>query len=161
MERRLIVVSSVAAMEACVEGLERAGAVVRRGWEPGEVVCAGHVQTRRDADAALLAAIGGAGIVALLPDDAELSASFFEDLRRLGPVEVADAPQESPLARLDDEQRLLLGLLAEGLSVAAASRQVHVSRRTADRRLASARAALGVRSNAEAVVLTRVAARAE
>jgi DNA-binding NarL/FixJ family response regulator len=158
-EPRLIVASSAAALEACVARLERAGVAVRRRWEAGDVVCAGSVRTRADAEAALLAALRGAGIVALLPEDPTLSASFFEDLRRLGPVDVAGEPDVDPLERLAPEQRRLLELLAEGLSVAAAARRLYVSRRTAVRRLASARAVLGVRSTAEAVVFARAAAR--
>ena len=165
-ERRLIVASSSAAMEACVEQLERSGAAIRRGWElesgpaqdPAGLVCVGRVETPRDAKAALLAVLGGAGIVAVLPDDVALSASFFEDLRRLGQVDVAEEPPQTRLERLDDEQRRLLDLLAEGSSIAIAARRLYLSRRTADRRLAAARAALGVRSNAEAVVLARSAA---
>jgi DNA-binding NarL/FixJ family response regulator len=163
-EPTLIVTSSAAVMEACVERLELSGAAIRWGWEPGaapdraESVCAGRIETPRDAEAALLAVLGGAGIVAVLPDDAALSASFFEDLRRLGQVKMAEEPLQTPLERVDEEQRRLLGLLAEGFSVAAASRSVCLSRRTADRRLAAARAVLGVRSNAEAVVLVRSAA---
>jgi DNA-binding NarL/FixJ family response regulator len=156
-EPRLIVAPSAAALEACVSQLEQAAVAVHRGWEPGDVVCAGSVQTREEAEAALLAALGGAGIVAALPEDPELAAAFFDDLRRVGPVEVVDEPKEGPLERLDEEQRRLLDLLAQGYSVAAASRRVHVSRRTADRRLAAARAVLRVRSNAEAVVLLRQA----
>jgi DNA-binding NarL/FixJ family response regulator len=151
-------------MEACVDRLERSGVVIRRRWEPGtapastELVCAGQVDTVRDAEAALLAALGGAGIVAVLPDDDALSASFFEDLRRLGDVEVADESPQNPLERLDEEQRRLLDLLAKGLSVTAASRRLFLSRRTADRRLAQARAMLGVRSNAEAIIVASSAA---
>jgi DNA-binding CsgD family transcriptional regulator len=163
-EAPLIVAFNVAVMEACVDRLERSGVVIRRRWEPGtapastELVCAGQVDTVRDAEAALLAALGGAGIVAVLPDDDALSASFFEDLRRLGDVEVADEPPHNPLERLDEEQRRLLDLLAKGLSVTAASRRLFLSRRTADRRLARARAMLGVRSNAEAIVVASSAA---
>ena len=164
-ERQLIVASSSAVMETCVERLERSGAAIRRGWErepeappdPARLVCVGRVKTSRDAKAALLAVLGGAGIVAVLPDDTALSASFFEDLRRLGQVEVAEEPGQTQLDRLDEQQRRLLNLLAEGFSVAAAARRLYLSRRTADRRLAAARAALGVRSNAEAVVLARSA----
>ena len=56
---------------------------------------------------------------------------------------------------LDDEQRRLLRLLCHGLSVAEAARRLHLSRRTAERRLASARAALGAATNAEAVLRAR------
>jgi DNA-binding CsgD family transcriptional regulator len=52
----------------------------------------------------------------------------------------------------DDEQRRLLALLATGLSVREAARRLHLSPRTAERRLAEARAALGARTNAEAVL---------
>jgi DNA-binding CsgD family transcriptional regulator len=58
--------------------------------------------------------------------------------------------------RLDEIQRELLRLRADGMTVAAAARTVHVSRRTAWRRLAAARVVLGVDRNAAAV--TRIAA---
>lgn len=163
-EPQLIVTSSSEVMEACVERLERSGASIRRGWEAEatadvrEVVHVGRVDTPRDAEAALLAALGGDGVVAVLPADAALSASFFEDLRHLGRVELADEPSPSPLQQLDEDQRGLLDLLGRGFSVAAAARQLYISRRTADRRLAAAREALDVRSNAEAVVFARSAA---
>jgi DNA-binding NarL/FixJ family response regulator len=53
---------------------------------------------------------------------------------------------------LDEEQRRLLALLACGFSVPEAARRLHLSRRTAERRLAEARAALGATTNAEAVL---------
>jgi DNA-binding CsgD family transcriptional regulator len=53
---------------------------------------------------------------------------------------------------LDDEQRRLLGLLGGGLSVPEAARRLHLSPRTAERRLAEARAALEAATNAEAVL---------
>jgi DNA-binding CsgD family transcriptional regulator len=53
---------------------------------------------------------------------------------------------------LDEEQRRLLGLLGRGFSVREAARRLHLSRRTAERRLAEARAALGAATNAEAVL---------
>lgn len=53
---------------------------------------------------------------------------------------------------LDDEQRRLLALLGGGLSVAEAAQRLHLSPRTAERRLAAARASLGAATNAEAVV---------
>jgi DNA-binding NarL/FixJ family response regulator len=158
-EPQLIVTSSVEVMEARVERLERSGASIRRGWKTEamgdgrEVFNVGRVETQRDATAALLAALGGAGVVAVLPSDAALSASFFEDLRRLGRVELADEPAPSRLERLDEDQRGLLDLLGKGFSVSAAARELYISRRTADRRLAAARETLDVRSNAEAVVL--------
>jgi DNA-binding NarL/FixJ family response regulator len=53
---------------------------------------------------------------------------------------------------LDEEQRQLLELLGRGLSVTEAARELHLSPRTAERRLAEARAALSAATNAEAVV---------
>lgn len=53
---------------------------------------------------------------------------------------------------LDDDQRRLLALLGRGFTVREAARRLHLSRRTADRRLADARAALGAATNAEAVL---------
>lgn len=53
---------------------------------------------------------------------------------------------------LDEEQRGLLGLLCRGHSVTEAAQQLHLSRRTAERRLAEARASLGAATNAEAVL---------
>jgi LuxR family transcriptional regulator len=50
-----------------------------------------------------------------------------------------------------DEQRVL-ALVRAGLAVGEAARELHISRRTADRRLAAARRKLGVRTTAEAVV---------
>jgi DNA-binding CsgD family transcriptional regulator len=59
---------------------------------------------------------------------------------------------------LTAEERDLLALLADGQTLGAAARSLHLSRRTADRRLAGARAKLGVASTAEAVVaFTRIA----
>lgn len=53
---------------------------------------------------------------------------------------------------LADEQRRLLELLGRGLSVVEAARRLHLSRRTAERRLAQARSILGAATNAAAVL---------
>jgi DNA-binding CsgD family transcriptional regulator len=53
---------------------------------------------------------------------------------------------------LDDQQRRLLTFLGRGLSVAEAARRLHLSPRTAERRLAEARASLGAGTNAEAIL---------
>jgi DNA-binding NarL/FixJ family response regulator len=66
---------------------------------------------------------------------------------------VTGKPTSRDLERaLDDEQLRLLQLLCHGLSVTEAARRLNLSRRTAERRLASARAALGAATNAEAVL---------
>jgi DNA-binding NarL/FixJ family response regulator len=64
----------------------------------------------------------------------------------------ASAETTPPDSSLDEEQRRLLQLLREGFSVVEAARRLHLSRRTAERRLAKARAALGAETTAQAVL---------
>ena len=56
---------------------------------------------------------------------------------------------------LDPEERRLLDLLGEGVSLGEAAGRLHVARRTADRRLASARERLGAASNGAAIAERR------
>jgi DNA-binding CsgD family transcriptional regulator len=80
---------------------------------------------------------------------------LYDDLRRLGPVVVRselDARGPGPDGLAGDE-RALLGLLSTGLSLREAAVRLHLSPRTADRRLAHARSVLGVATTAEAVQL--------
>jgi DNA-binding NarL/FixJ family response regulator len=56
-----------------------------------------------------------------------------------------------PRVELDEQHRLLLAALADGLSVVAAAERLCISRRTAERRLSEARRVLGVSTTAEAV----------
>jgi DNA-binding NarL/FixJ family response regulator len=63
-----------------------------------------------------------------------------------------DANSANVQRALDEEQQQLLLLLGQGLSVREAAKRLHLSRRTAERRLAEARAALSAATNAEAVV---------
>ena len=137
------------------------GAVVVSGWSPppgGGVVCAGPIRDVVGARAALLAAMSGAGLVATISADRDTIDQFLDDLRRLGPVDHVTSGR-APSVRLDREQRALLGLLAEGLSLGEAARELGLSRRTADRRLAAARRILGVQTTAEAIVASRRGAR--
>jgi DNA-binding NarL/FixJ family response regulator len=108
-----------------------------------------------EAARALDAAIRGEGLVVAVPSIDAFS-GFLDDLSRLGSVRFIgrDDPIES-IDPLDDEQRRLLSLLAEGSSIIEASARLHLSRRTASRRLATARQALGARSTAEAVAIAR------
>lgn len=85
--------------------------------------------------------------------DAQVNAA----LRRLGcstraqaAALVAGAVSKAPTGpELTAEQRALIDLLREGLSVGQAAQSLGVSTRTAARRLAAARAALGVRTTAQ------------
>jgi DNA-binding NarL/FixJ family response regulator len=56
---------------------------------------------------------------------------------------------------LTEEQLRLLDLLRQGVSVREAARRLHISHRTAERRLAEAREALGAATNAEAIMRSR------
>lgn len=150
--RPLIVVeaSARAAAEARRE-VDAAGWRVVDGWRnQASVVCAGVVADAGDAAEALLAALAGAGLVLEIRADRELVDRLVDDLRRLGPVEHRTREPEPSL--LTREERDLLELLAQGITVGEASKRLHLSRRTADRRLAAARQKLGVVTTAEAVV---------
>jgi DNA-binding CsgD family transcriptional regulator len=155
MIRAQFVLAEVGAVADALAAMEEAGASIVRGWQlPDEpwdlarrhIACAGRITTRTDLEDALLAAARGASLVVEGPVPAELSAPLVEDLRRLGVVEHRCSDG------LDVEQRRILTLLGEGFSVREAADQLFISRRTADRRLAAARAELGVGTNNEAVV---------
>jgi DNA-binding NarL/FixJ family response regulator len=107
--------------------------------------------TLAGARAAVLAAANGAAVIAIVDPNAPAAARLHEDLRRIGPVEVRRRPAPGPV--LTDQQRRLLELLAGGSTLDEAALSVHVSRRTAVRRLAEARRALGVLTTAEAAAL--------
>lgn len=62
---------------------------------------------------------------------------------------------EAPIPVLQPDGRAILGLLAEGSTLGAAAATLGMSRRTADRRLAEARAALQVERTVEAVARLR------
>lgn len=163
-DRPLIVVhASREALDAAVGELANRGWLPRAGFELPDrewdlsdrrLLCHGAIASPAEAAAALLAASRGAALVVSC-DTNELLEQLVEDLTRLGPVEHRRArpEQPDPLAALSDEQRRLLTLLAQGRSLGEAARELHISRRTADRRLAAARERLGVRSTAEVVRL--------
>jgi hypothetical protein len=111
----------------------------------------GTVESDDDLAAAVLAAARGVGVLVGCPDD-QRRERLVDDLRRIGPVDqVLLGPD--PLAALDGDQRALLEALATGSSIGEAAAALHLSTRTAERRLATARKALGVRTTAEAVAL--------
>ena len=151
MRPLIVVEASARAAAAARREVEAARWPVVEGWrnEPG-VVCAGVVDDASSAAKALLAAIGGAGLVVEARAGREIVDRFVDDLRRLGPVEHRTREPETPL--LTNDERELLALLAGGATLGVAARRLHLSRRTADRRLAAARAKLGVKTTAEAVV---------
>ena len=111
-------------------------------WDLSPYVCCGAVTDHRDADAALLAAARGAGLL-VGPIDAAIAPGFVDDLSRLAAAtgrRLIEPVESGPVA--DPIVAALLEALADGLSVPAAARRCSVSLRTAHRRLAEARAAL-------------------
>jgi DNA-binding NarL/FixJ family response regulator len=157
MRAPLVVVEGVdAAYEGARAELESEGWRIAFGWGARgyRVVCCGPVATDEDAAAAVLAAVEGSGVLALARARRELIDRLLDDLRRLGAVEhrTADRAVGPPL---DQTQRRLLELLAEGLPLGTAAQTLHISRRTADRRLAAIRAAYGVTTTAEALISAR------
>ncbi len=114
------------------------------------VVRVGIVASPSDAADALLAAIDGAGLVLEATADQGVIGRLVDDLRRLGPVEHRVGEHDA-VPDLDPDARAILGLLAEGHSLGEAANVLGLARRTADRRLAAARRALGVDRTTEAI----------
>ena len=121
----------------------------------GQIVCTGTIEAPADVSAALLSVARGAGLVAVLRCDSNTRRSFLHDLRRVGLIELRKEEELSPILKLSEEQMELIEYLATGSTVGQAATRVNRSRRTADRLLASARVALNVKTNAEAVTLLR------
>jgi DNA-binding NarL/FixJ family response regulator len=118
-----------------------------RGAAPG-IVCRGVVDDDRSAEQAVLAALAGAQLVVAATANREVIDRLCDDLRRLGPLDHRiDSSGDRPV--LSAQEWSLLDRLLAGDSLGHAAAAVHLSRRTADRRLASARRALGVNTTAE------------
>lgn len=152
MRPLVVVEASAAAYADAVRQAEREGQHVVREWRnDAGVVCTGVVRDAEDAARALLAAVWGAGLVVHAQAPRDVVDRLVDDLRRLGPVEhrLAEPDRRDALTR--DEERLL-DLLKGGATLGEAAAKLHLSRRTADRRLASARAKLGAATTAEAIV---------
>ena len=103
---------------------------------------------------ALRLALGGSDLVIHAIAPRPVLDRLYDDLRRLGPVEVRTAlAPASPGDRLDRDGRELLQLLAQGLTLNEAAETLHLSLRTANRRLAVARSTLGVATTIEAIAV--------
>lgn len=121
----------------------------------GRAVCVGRIGDGSDAARAVLAAVAGARLVLEASAPREVIDELCDDLRRLGEVDHRLVGSgATPLVTPDE--RALLELLLGGATIGEAARRLHISRRTADRRLAAARRALAAPTTAEAL---RAAAR--
>ncbi len=120
------------------------------GWENARAgeVRVGEIASAAAAASALLAVVAGAGLVVHVRADRDLVDRFCDDLRRFGDIDyrTASTPRRP---RLTSEQRQLIDLLADGVTLGGAARRLNLSRRTADRRLAEARRTFGVETTAE------------
>ena len=175
------VVPSASDATTVLRRLARVGWQTREGfalpetsWDvsPSKLVLFGRVSEVDTAELALLAAARGAGVVAIADVRGEIGRALLADLERIGPVSTdPDAPAageadgqpaggsgdtaaeaHGAAARLAPEQRALLDRLAKGDTIAAAAQGEFLSLRTANRRIAEARDALGVRTTREAVL---------
>lgn len=138
--------------------MTEAGWAVRTGFTlPGEPwdlasrrwACQGTVGNDGDAVAATWALVRGCGLIVAVSPGA--SPDFLGDLGRAGQLERFTLTRGDD-SGLDADETALLAALAHGLSMQQAAKQLHLSGRTAQRRLASARATLGVRTTREAVM---------
>ncbi|MGY1829748.1 hypothetical protein ACI8AA_04865 [Geodermatophilus sp. SYSU D01180] len=104
-------------------------------------------------DVVELAARGVGLVVVVDVEDPVVAEGLIGELVRLGPVGTCEAPAGGATLRpLTAEETAVLDELARGASVPEAAARSFLSVRTAHRRLASARNALGARSTREAVV---------
>lgn len=158
----VVVEGPASAIDADLSAARAAGFDVVPGLRPtqrarGSTVVTGVVATPTDAADAVLAALAGAGLIVTTSADRPTVDRLIDDLRHLGRVDhriVSDSPVAG-VASLQPEARAILGLLADGLSLGEAADALGLARRTADRRLAEARRALGVERTTEAIARAR------
>lgn len=113
-----------------------------------------QVRDRASAAQAVLAAVAGRDLVVHATAPREVIDQLCDDLSHLGDLDHrVGATEAGP--DLSGEQRELLAQLLAGKTLGEAARALHVSRRTADRRLAAARRSLGAANTSEALVLAR------
>jgi hypothetical protein len=156
------VVSSGTDADTVLRRLARDGWAVREGfalpdpaWDVtgSRLILHGRITDRDTLQLAVLAAARGAGIVAVCDLEAPIGRALVDDLSRLGPVHHGvTAETGDTVADLVPEQRALLDRLAAGDTIAAAAAAEYLSLRTANRRIAEARALFGVRTTREAVL---------
>jgi hypothetical protein len=156
------VVATTGDADAVLRRLVRDGWAVREGFalpDPAwdvtatRLVLHGRISDQDSLQLAVLAAARGAGIVAVCDTETPIGRALIDDLSRLGPVHygVGTDPGDAA-ADLVPEQRALLDRLASGDTIAAAAAAEFLSLRTANRRIAEARALFGVRTTREAVL---------
>lgn len=123
------------------------------GRRDGGLVLELPVSDEDGAAVALFTAIEGVGLlVDASPAERPVVDRLCDDLRRLGHLDHR-VGGSGPL--LQPEERAVMDLLAAGSTLGAAAEALHLSRRSADRRLASARAKLGASATGAAIAAYR------
>ena len=154
------VVATTADADTVLRRLTRERWAIREGfalpdpsWDVtgARLILYGRVAETDTLQLAVLAAARGAGIVAVCDTDTPIGRALIDDLGRLGTVHLGIGDGEAA-ADLVPEQRALLDRLAAGDTIAAAAAAEFLSLRTANRRIAEARALFGVRTTREAVL---------
>jgi DNA-binding CsgD family transcriptional regulator len=156
------VVATTSEADTVLRRLARDGWTARAGfalpdpsWDVGAAHLVLHGRISDDdlesAQLAVLAAARGAGVVAVCDPESAAGRALIDDLSRLGPVH-RGIDGSDLIANLIPEQRALLDRLAAGDTIAAAAAAEFLSLRTANRRIAEARALFGVRTTREAVL---------
>lgn len=156
----IVVEGPSAAFADVLADVADAGWTLREGWTLPErpaphAVSHGSVTSAREVRAVMLAAVAGFGIVAHARAARHETDELCEDLRHLGRLDHRIVSDDEPMAALSGEERRILALMADGATIASAAIRLHLARRSADRRLARARAALGARSTEAAIVAYR------
>jgi hypothetical protein len=123
------------------------------GWQiaattqrEADVVVALTVAEPADAQSAVLTALAGAGVLVRARASVRVVDDLVDDLRRIGHVLIADA---TTTVVLDVETWRLLHALGQGATLAGAAGALHMSTRTANRRITVARAALNTPTRAQ------------
>lgn len=123
------------------------------GPRAGGLVLALPVADEDAAAVALFSAIEGVGLlVDASTAERRVVDRLCDDLRRIGHLDHR-VSASGPL--LDEEERAVMDLLAGGSTLGAAATALHLSRRSADRRLASARTKLGASATGAAIAAYR------
>ena len=156
------IVAGASDADTVLRRLARDGWTLREGfalpdftWDvtASRLVLHGRVADPNSLQLAVLAATRGAGIVAIADTATAVGRALVDDLSRLGAVHRGtDAEPSGTVTDLIPEQRALLDRLAAGDTIAAAAAAEFLSLRTANRRIAEARALFGVRTTREAVL---------
>jgi DNA-binding NarL/FixJ family response regulator len=152
----VVVEGSPDAFRRAVDELRSGGWAIHEGFDGDRgaptKLRVGSVADAASAGLAVLAVLDGAGVVVHAIAARDVVDRMLDDLRHLGRVDHRTGTGSNAVS---PEARAILGRLAAGGTLGDAAHELHLSRRTADRRLAEARRALGVERTVEAIARAR------